>query len=105
MAQLAHILIPQGTAPAKATVGSANASAAIPIGKGKKFSITAVDSNLSAVPFQVAYGDSDVAATAADDLFLPGKYTLASNGMWTHISIYNPTSGNITYYVAEICNS
>ncbi len=102
--QISGILIPHTDAPTIATVNSLGASTAISIGSGKKFSITAIDSTLAACPFQVAYGTSSVTATSSSDIFPPGKYTMGT-ATWTHISIYNPTSGAITICVTKLANT
>ena len=102
--QISGVLIPQTDAPVIATIASLNAGTAHDMGTWKKFSITAFDTNMEPVAFQLAYGDSSIVATAASEMFPPGKFTM-STAMWTHLSVFNPTSANLTYCIARIANT
>lgn len=104
--QFAGILSPESQTPAKLALNSGAASAAIHIGRNKKFSIVGVDANLEAVPIQVGYGyNSSIAADATDELFPPGKFVLSTGRAWEYISVFNPTSAAITVYVTLLSNT
>ena len=105
MAQFVTILIPEPGNAQTATVASGAASAAIAIARNKKFTVTAVDANLAAVPFHLAVGDASVTVSTSNDLYLPGKYTLQTGHEWTYVRIHNPTSANLVYYVAQMANA
>lgn len=103
--QLAGTLVPDSGPPTIYTLASTAVSTALRVGRNKKFSITAVDANLTAVPFQVAFGSSTVVGASTSDMFVPGKYVLQTGHGWEYISVYNPTSGNITVYVTLLSNT
>lgn len=103
--QFSGTIIPDSGLPTVYTLASANASAALHVGRNKKFSICAVDANLTAVPFQVAFGDTGVSATTTAKMFLPGEFVLQTGHGWEHISVYNPTSANISVYITLLSNN
>lgn len=105
MAQYASILIPDPGNAVHATINSSAASATIVIGLSKKFTITALDASLVAVPFQLLTGIGTLTATSDADMYLPGKYTMQTGASWDSIAVFNPTSAAITVYVHTLANS
>lgn len=103
--QFSGTMIPDSQKPTIQTIASAGTGAAIHVGRHKKFSISAVDANLTPVPFRLAFGPIEVAATSTHKLFLPGEFVLQTGAGWEYISCYNPNSADIEVSAMLLANS
>lgn len=102
MSQFATVMTPAGADSVVADVLTLAVSGEISIPSNQKFSVTAYDANLNAVPFTVAYGKT---ADADSDFFPPGKWTMQGSRGWDTITIFNPTAATMTYCVTFYNNS